>query len=226
MVERSIEEKNINFDGDPFTSDFNKKLNHAILDEAGKTALKEGTKVAVCALPFALSACSNSPTEIAQNYFSTLSPNTAGHVLGTVFAIEEAFERDAGKNLFRRGFSIGAKYFAGYGIGDSATQIIQNGGSVLSSDNLSHTMTFGLAVYVMASETKIKQLLTGVGSSVRNSVSNYSQERRQAEFEREVKHIADDAYSINIKKQIAAREKAEAMGISREQLKQIHNQKR
>ena len=224
MVERSVEQNNLIFDGDPFSQDFRKNLNKAIMQEAGETALKGSAKVVACALPFTLSACSHSPAEILHNSLS--DPNNVGRILGTLLAVEEAFERDNDKNFFQRGLSIGFKYLAGYGIGYNVIHNNQSGSSWLSNENFPQTITtFGLAGYVIVNETSIKRFLGGVGSSVKNARSAFSEGRKQADMEREVRHLADDAFSSNIPTLNAAREKAKQMGISLKQLKQIHDHK-
>jgi len=219
MLERQENLYNQNIDPDPFTKDFDQKLNDAIKGEVKDTLVKGGTKAVVCALPFALSACSGvNPDSI---HLNLNEPVVLGHIVGAFSAVEEAFEKD-NKEFLRRALSIGLKYVAGFTGAHAVASNMKNGGYWISSENMANTITLIPASYVLYKETSLHQLVDGLKNGVVRKSSNISESRKLRDQQRELKHLVHDAYHPNLRIQYAAREKAQQMGISRDLLSKIH----
>jgi hypothetical protein len=220
MIEREINQNSLIFDGDPFAKDFNKNLNAAIRDEVKKTVVKGSAKAVACAIPFALSSCSNlSPDTVHLNLDG---PSTYGLVSGGLWAVEEAFEK-SDKKFFRKSVAIASKFGAGFIAGHAITSNLKDNNWV-SAEHLTNTISLIPAAYVIVRETSISELINGLTSGAERAVSGVKESRKIRDQRRELEHLAKDVNHRNMNIQSAARTKAEQMGISMDQLRQIRNQ--
>jgi len=217
MVERDINQNNLIFD-DPFAKDFNKNLSAAIRDEATKTIVKGSAKAAACALPLALSSCSKmSPDSVHLNLDG---PSTYGLVSGFLWAVEEAFEKND-KKFFRKTVAIASKFGAGFIAGHAITSNFRDNNWV-SGENLTNTISLVPAAYVIVRETSINELINGLTSGAERVASGVKESHKIRDRQRELEHLAKDVFHPNIRKQSAARTKAQQMGIPLDLLSKIH----